>query len=91
MELKIINNESTERFESSIEGQVAFVKYIREGNKLIILSTSVPKELEGRGIAGALTKYTLEYAKENNLSIEPLCSYTSIYIERHPEYKDLIE
>lgn len=91
MELEIIHNQDNGRFETSVEGQVAFVKYIRNGEQLIIVSTSVPKELEGRGIAAALTKYALEYAIENELSVDAVCSYTQVYINRHPEYKSLLD
>lgn len=91
MELEITNNKDTGRFESSIEGQIAFVKYHLDDKQLVIISTQVPRELEGRGIAAALTKHVLEYAKQNNLKVHPLCSYTVTYIARHPEYKGLVE
>jgi len=43
----------------------------------------------GRGIAGILTKFALEVARTKNWKVIPTCSYTAVYIQRHPEYSDL--
>ena len=91
MELNIIHNKESERFEASIEGMIAFIKYRQTDQLISILSTQVPKELEGRGIAAALTKFALEYARNNDLAVEPVCSYTVTYIASHPQYKELIK
>lgn len=91
MEYNIVHNEGQNRFETEVEGQLALVDYIRRGNVLWVTHTGVPRPLEGRGIAAALTKTLLDYARENHYKIHPLCSYTRAYILRNKEYQDLIE
>lgn len=92
MELEIVNNEAENRFETYIDNLLAEVVYIKtDKGQLIITGTHVPKELEGKGIAGALTKFALEYARENKLTVNPICSYTVAYFKKHTEYNDLLE
>lgn len=91
MDISVVHNENENRFEAHISGHLAVVDYIRgDDGSLTITHTGVPKELEGQGIAGQLTKVMLEYVKNNGLKVRPLCPYTATYIQRHPEYQDLI-
>lgn len=91
MDIKVIHNQKESRFETHIGGQIALVDYIDNGNNcLSITHTEVPKNLEGNGIAGVLTKTILDYARENNYKVRPICPYTAIYIQRHPEYADIV-
>lgn len=89
MEYKIEHNEAESRFETLIEGKISLVDYVKQEGVLIIMHTEVPLELEGRGIAAALTKTLLEYARQNNLKINPVCPYAKVYMLKHVEYSDL--
>ena len=91
MEYELIHNEAASRFEIQIEGLVCEIDYTRSGNTLNITHTGVPKALEGRGIAGAMTKQMLDYVRKNGLKIRPICPYTATYVSRHPEYNDLVD
>lgn len=92
MEYNVIHNPEQSRFEMQIDGLTAVVDYILIENVLNVTHTIVPSELEGRGIAAALTKTILNYARENKLKVIPSCSYTRAYITRKgDEYKDLVE
>lgn len=55
-----------------------------------IMSTFVDPKLRGEGVASKLTKEVIEYARENELKIIPVCSYAVTYFERHPEHEDLL-
>lgn len=90
MEYNIRHNEPESRFETEVEGKLALVDYRRRDNIFIVTHTEVPKELEGRGIAAALTKTLLDYIRDNGLRVRPVCSYTKLYIQRHPEYNDIV-
>lgn len=89
MDFKITHNKDTLRFETEVEGFTASIEYLLKDNTINILHTRVPRPIEGKGIAAALTKYVLEYAKETRLKVIPTCSYTQAYVERHNEYKAL--
>ncbi|MDR0660157.1 MAG: N-acetyltransferase [Prevotellaceae bacterium] len=90
MEYTIIHNEAAQSFETEVEGHKASVEYYLRDNTINILHTWVPKPIEGRSIAAALTKFALDYAKQNQLKVIPNCSYTQVYIKRHEEYRDLL-
>jgi predicted GNAT family acetyltransferase len=74
------------------DGETAELTYQggSSGEPIVFTHTSVPAALEGRGIGSALAKAGLEYARANNLAVVPLCSFVRSYIERKPEYQDLV-
>lgn len=90
MEYKVEHNEARSRFEMRVEEKISLVDYMKRGNVLIVTHTEVPAELEGRGIAAALTKALLEYVRSNSLKVRPVCPYTKAYIQKHTEYNDLV-
>lgn len=65
--------------------------YQREGNKIIFTHTGVPKEFEGKGVGTALAKTALNFARDHNLEVVPLCPFIRSYIERHEEYRSLVK
>lgn len=89
MDQIITHNPGRNRFEMVVDDHVAYIRYVAFDGGMDILSTQVPSELEGRGIASALTKHVLEYAREHRLKIIPTCSFTVAYLRRHAEYKEL--
>jgi predicted GNAT family acetyltransferase len=78
------------RFEVIIDGAVSLTDYSIADGVLTIVHTEVPEQLGGRGIAGALIKAVLDYARDNGLKVRPACSYARSYIERHPEALPLL-
>ncbi|GAA4308326.1 GNAT family N-acetyltransferase [Nibribacter koreensis] len=91
MDLTITNNEATHRFETEVEGHTAHIEYKLKPGVMTVLHTIVPKELEGRGIAGAMTKHVLDYIAKENLKLVPLCPYMAAYLKKHPEYQYLVK
>lgn len=89
MALSIQHNTQASRFEYEENGLRCQLEYALNGNIMAINHTLVPSELGGRGIAGELTEAAFAYAKENQLKIKPVCSYTATYFKRHPEHNDL--
>ena len=89
-DLVVQQNEQKSRFEIDIDGRVAELVYRLEPGVIDFLHTGVPRELEGRGIAGKLAAAGLDYARERGLRVIPSCPYVKSYIERHAEYQDLV-
>ena len=77
-------------FTTSVDGVVAVLEYRREGNSMVIAHTGVPDEIGGRGIAGELVRAAFEYAKEQGWHVHPKCAYAAAWVERHPEYNQLL-
>ena len=89
-DINIIHNESAKRFETSIDGHVGYISYQKRDDKLVYDHTIVPQELGGRGVGSSLVKYALNYARDNGKKVVPQCSFVASYIEKHPEYQDLL-
>jgi predicted GNAT family acetyltransferase len=89
-DLPVIHNASAKRFEATVDGKVAFSKYMLVGEKFIIEHTEVPPELENKGLASRIVRTALDYARAQNYRVMPLCPFTAAFIHRHPEYKDLV-
>ena len=88
--LNIVNNEAKHRFEVKIGEQTAVLEYTRATGLIVYNHTEVPRDLAGQGIASQLAKTALDFARDNNLEVMPLCPYVAVYIRRHPEYRDVL-
>jgi len=69
---------------------MARLEYHLRGPTIVYTHTIVPLVLEGHGIAGKLAKEALDYARDRELSVVPLCPYVADYVGKHPEYGDLV-
>jgi len=88
----VVLNEEKKRFELIEDGHMARVNYVMlSPTSIIYTHTVVPVALKGQGIASYLAKHVLDYARENNLNVIPQCPFVRAYIERHPEYDDLVQ
>ena len=77
------------RFSVSGEGVTAVVEYTIDGDVMTILHTLVPEALGGRGVAGALVRAALDFARSEGLRVRPTCSYADAWMRRHPDYDSL--
>lgn len=88
-EVNVVHNAKAKRFEIEIEGRLAVLKYEMQPGKMVCTHTEVPEALGGRGLGSRLARAALEYARQNELKVWPLCSFVAGYIQKHPEYRDL--
>jgi len=89
---EVVLNETAHRFEIREGDDLAVLEYrVRGGHALVLTHTGVPHGLEGKGIAALLARTALEYAREHQMRVVPLCSFVQTYLRRHPEYMDLVE
>ena len=78
------------RFEMPVEGGTAFVTYRDERGALALLHAEVPRQVEGRGEGSRLVKGVLDQVRARGQKVIPYCPFISVYIRRHPEYRDLV-
>ena len=88
--IDITHNQAAKRFETSINDQTGYISYQERGDTLVYDHTIVPQSLGGRGVGSALVKHALDYAREHNKKVVPQCSFVASYINKHPDYQDLI-
>jgi predicted GNAT family acetyltransferase len=88
--IDVRHNESAHRFEAQVEGGTAYCAYERRDDTLHLYHTEVPREAEGRGVAGAVVKAAMDHAAQHGLRVAPACSYVRSYMQRHPETHALL-
>lgn len=75
----------------NVKNPLAEITFIPEGeSKIIINHTYVSDSLRGQGIALQLVKKVVEYAREENKKIIPLCSYAKKVMIGNEEYTDVL-
>ncbi|MFW0776573.1 MAG: GNAT family N-acetyltransferase [Rickettsiales bacterium] len=79
----ITNNTSQNRYELSVDGHLAVADYVLEGTSLTINHVFVPQELRGKGVAAQVMEGVVADAKEQGLTIIPVCSYAESYMKRY--------
>jgi len=52
---------------------------------------TVPPELGGKGAGSALVKGALDQVRAEGLKVIPQCPFVKAYIDKHPEYADLLK
>ncbi|MBX3593519.1 GNAT family N-acetyltransferase [Sphingomonas sp.] len=84
------DNRDRHRFEIEVEGHTAHADYTIDDGVITFTHTLVPPALEGRGIASRLIRHALGDARARGLKVVPQCPFVAAYIEKHPEWADLL-
>ena len=91
MTATVSDNPERHRFEVQVDGELAgFAVYRLSGSEMTLTHTEVDDAYEGQGLAGQLARAALDAARRNGARIVPQCAFIAAYIERHPEYADLV-
>lgn len=88
---QVVNNADAGKYEISLDGEPAgFAEYRLRDGRVIFTHTEVDSAFEGHGIGSTLARGALDDVRERGLYAVPLCPFIAEYIERHPEYQDLV-
>ena len=85
------NNKAHHRYELEVEGYLATEHYKLDGNVITFEHTDVPKELGGKGVGSKLVQGALDQVRAAGLQVIPECPFVKAWIEKHPEYADLVK
>lgn len=90
MNEKIKVNEATNQFELETPEGLALIAYEIQGSTISIMHTEVPEAAEGQGIGSELAGFALDYARQKQLKVQVYCKFMQTYLQKHPQYQDLI-
>lgn len=90
-EVTVVDNKERHRYEARVNGALAgILAYSVENGVIVMPHTVVEPQYEGRGIGGLLAETALDDARERGLKVAPRCWFVAAYIEKNPEYADLV-
>ena len=72
------------------DGMIGEAAYRRRNGRMVLIHTEVDEALEGRGLGSRLVATALEDARREGLEVVPLCPFVASFIDRHPEYQDVL-
>jgi predicted GNAT family acetyltransferase len=84
------DNKTKSRFELDVEGEIAFANYRLAPSSVIITHTETPRELRGQGVASELVRGALELIRADGLKVVAGCGFVVEYLNKHPEFADLV-
>jgi uncharacterized protein len=71
--------------------RVSEMTYVKAGDdKIIIDHTAVDDSLRGQGAGKQLLTAAVNYARENNIKILPLCPFAKSVFDKTPDYSDVL-
>lgn len=95
--VELVHERERERYEARADGAVLGVlayEDLTDGAEVLLArdlrSTVVSPEHSGQGIGSALVRYALEDLREDGIPVRATCWFVAGYIDRHPEFQDLL-
>ena len=77
-------------FRNEDDGTVnAEITWTQMADVMVVEHTFVNETMRNQGLAKKLVDRAVEYARENEYKIEPVCSYVASVFERYDEYEDV--
>ena len=79
------------QYRLDFDGKDAVLRYQEKGGGVLDLySTVTPADRRGQGAAGRLVTGALDQMRAKGQKVVPSCSYVRHFVDRHPEYQDLL-
>ncbi|CCG04859.1 GNAT family N-acetyltransferase [Blastococcus saxobsidens] len=91
METTVTDVPESDRFEIR-DGQrvLGMAAYQRHGDTLVFTHTEVDPDAGQSGLGSTLVRAALDEVRSRGGSVVPRCSFVAGWIERHPDYADLV-
>lgn len=91
-ELDLRHADDKSRYEAWLDGQLAgFADYQHSDGLITFTHTEIDPAFEGRGVGSALVRFALDDVRAaGERHVLPLCPFVKGWLQRHPEYADLI-
>lgn len=91
-DVEVSNNTELSRYEAHIDGKLAgFAEYHLRSSSIVFTHTEVGDEYGGQGVAGAIVRASLDEIRAAGVyDVVPLCPFYKGWIEKHPDYQDLV-
>ena len=91
--VEVTNNEAEKRYEARMDGRLAGSAFYDTADDLIVFThTEVDDAFEGKGVGSALARWALDDVRaDGRRKVIARCPFIKGWIDRHPDYRDLLE
>jgi predicted GNAT family acetyltransferase len=91
-EVTVEKNESEHRYEAYVDGERAgFAAYELDDKRIVFTHTEVDDRFEGHGVGSRLARGALDDVRaEGTHRVVPRCPFIKDWIDKHPDYQDLV-
>lgn len=87
----VTKDPETSRYEAAVDGRAAgFADYRTEGEVVVIPHTEVFDEFGGKGVGSAIAHFALDDVRAQGARVRPDCPFIAGWIDKHPDYQDLV-
>ena len=89
----VVHNAEQQRYEIHVDGAVAgFTRYEQRGDGVLdFVHTEIDDAYEGHGLGGELARGAMDAVRANGEHVIASCPFIKGWIEKHPDYADLVE
>jgi predicted GNAT family acetyltransferase len=90
-EIEVRHVPERHRFEILLGGERAGLSTYRDADgRRVFIHTEIDSAREGQGLGGKLIRAALDATRADGLTVEPQCPFVRSFIDRHPDYADLV-
>lgn len=91
--IEITRNDDGSRYEATVDGALAgFAEFALTEHAITFTHTEVDPVFEGQGVGSALARGALDDAiHRGDRRIKVVCPFIRAWVERHPDYQELLE
>ncbi len=88
----VTDNPAKTRYEVRVGDQLAgFAQYVRRAGRTYFVHTEIDPSFGGQGLGTVLVHGALDAERLAGTPIVPLCPFVHAYVERHPEYNEIVD
>ncbi len=89
---KVTHDTTAERYLITVDGRDAgYADYIQGDGVRDFHHTVIDPEFRGQGLSKPLIQAALDDTRAAGDKVRPLCTAVAGFIEKHPEYRDLVQ
>lgn len=91
MDAKVVHVPEIDRYEIRVNGETAgYAEYMGTDQVTVFTHTEIDDKYAGQGLADTLAREALDSIRNQGRGVLTLCPFIKGWIDRHPEYADLL-
>jgi predicted GNAT family acetyltransferase len=91
MTAKVSTNLNRSRYEIHVDSTLAgFADFEMEGAAMVLPHVVIEPAFGGQGLATTLIREVLDDARAQGVKVVPACTFVAAFIDKNPDYQDLV-